>query len=105
MAIADEQSLMRRTKAELVQIILRKDATEIKQNEEVSKLKNEVSNKTTRITELETQISDYEAELDMNSTDKQSLTDLAYEWKVTAISSLIVNVALMIAVIVSFCVR
>ena len=105
MAIADEKSLMRRTKAELVQIILRKDATEIKQNEEVSKLKNEVSNKTTRITELETQISDYEAELDMNSTDKQSLTDLAYEWKVTAISSLIVNVALMIAVIVSFCVR
>lgn len=63
MANASEGSLMKRTKAELVNIILRKDETEVNNNQEIKSLKESVSNFEREVESYREEIDDYVADL------------------------------------------
>lgn len=63
MANASEGSLMKRTKAELVNIILRKDEVETNHSEEIKSLKESVSNFEREVESYREEIDDYVADL------------------------------------------
>lgn len=92
MTNASEGSLMRRTKSELVQIILRKDEVEKQKNEEIDKLNNDVNVLQTKLNAsveaahaATLEIEGYKEELDDAALERQMLINNIKSLRIYAI--------------------
>lgn len=107
MANASESSLMKRTKAELIQIILRKDQTEAEQSKSIKELNEQKNELNTRIKDYEKNIydmslkcADFESEIDdFTLLVKEQAINIS-KWKFAAITAL--GVAILCGILLLF---
>lgn len=107
MTNANEGSLMRRTKSELVQIILRKDEVEKQKNEEIDRLNKDVNVLQTKLnasTEVaksaNKEVEDYKDALDDAAYERQMMLN---RMKVYKICSFVCGIIAVAAIISLFC--
>jgi len=107
MANASESSLMKRTKAELIQIILRKDQTEAEQSKQIKELNERKDALNVRIEGYEKDMNamsskcyDLEAEIDDLTVCIEEQTNDVSKWKFTAITA--IGIAVIFGLVLLF---